>query len=38
MRSLVAMSGDFGEWSSDLGVKLDMAVRALCTDDDEKSL
>ena len=31
-----AEAGDFGEWSSDLGVKLDMAVRALCTDDDEE--
>ena len=31
-----AEAGDFGEWSSELGVKLDLAISALCTDDDDE--
>ena len=31
-----AEAGDFGEWSSDLGVKLDYALSALETDDDDE--
>lgn len=31
-----AEAGDFGEWSSDLGVCLDFALSTLCTDDDDE--
>jgi hypothetical protein len=31
-----AEAGDFGEWSSEAGVKLDLAVSALCTDADDE--
>ena len=31
-----AEAGDFGEWSSDLGVKLDCAVSSLCSDEDDE--
>ena len=31
-----AEAGDFGEWSSDLGVKLDLALSAMCTDEDDE--
>jgi len=31
-----AEAGDFGEWSSDLGVQLDYALSALCTDDEDE--
>jgi hypothetical protein len=32
-----AEAGDFGEWSSDLGVKLDCALSEMCVGDDEET-
>jgi hypothetical protein len=32
-----AEAGDFGEWSSDLGIKLDAIVSGMCEDDEEEA-